>query len=1203
MKIQVLQNWLLSLLAFIPLGTPSLNAATQDLTYARKTSLPRASELRVAESQKLKDALLELGRKYQVNILFEESTLTGIYVQAEDKSADPRLEKKLETLLNPNGLTYKKTGKNAYLIWKKSEETQSRAIPKSTSATTQNKLVLEQVSPLQRMQSPVAVDREITGQITDENKIGLPGVSVLIKGTNKGAVSDQNGTYSISIPDQSTVLVFSFIGYISKELTVTNQSQLNVQLVPSINNLSEVMVVGYGTQRKGDITGSIGSISARNIKEIQVTNFENALQGQIAGVQVQEPSGEPGAATTIRVRGLGSVSAGNEPLYVIDGFPVTKNMDPGIQGDITRRTTAFALPASNPLGTINPNDIESIEVLKDASAAAIYGSRGSNGVILITTKKGKLSSKPVVGFDAYFGVQNVAKRVNLMNSEQLTAYVIDSKNNAYLQDVRGANINDDNATRYTKTTNGSYFIPDDYANPDGTDTDWQDLIFKTAPVQSYNASVSGGSEFVKYYFSGGYYNQKGIIDRSGFERYSFRVNLEANPVKRLKIGLGLSPSFTNTDRSPAGAPYFADPPGIVYSALVTSPTVRPYLPDGSINQSDNQSHLFTETGRGANMTASSNPLAIIEHVTDDLKQFRIFGNVYAEYEILDGLTYKLYTGIDVNSYNRSFYMARAFRNRAATAGDPYAQSNASLNYNWVTENTLSYNKTFGQLHNFSAVVGYSAQKDRLDANQVYAQNHPDDLSPTISGGQVTSGGDNRQEWSLASVLARVNYSFRDKYLLTATIRSDRSSRFGAGNKTGTFPSVSAGWRVSEESFMKGVTAISDLKFRGSWGQTGNFLIPNYAAIGLLSSYNYIFNNVLTNGIAPSTISNENLTWEKTTQVDFGLDFGLFRERIFISADWYRKLTSDLLLNVQVPAAVGFSTALQNIGEVENKGFELTVSSRNLVGAFGWTTDFNFSANKNEVLKLGPTGDPILSSGGAGIRHITEIGSPIGSYYGYVVEGIYQSQAEVDAAPKDALAPAARAGDFKFKDINGDGKIDASDRTAIGNYQPDFMWGITNRFSFKGIDLSVFFQGVEGSKILNLTRRHLGNGEAATNSYADWTERWISAENPGNGKIPRADRLSDLHSGNNRPSTFQVEDGSYFRLRSLALGYTFPKALLGTKIQSLRAYASGTNLFTKTDYIGYNPEVNNQAGLTGVQGEDYGAYPLSRNFTFGLNVTF
>lgn len=665
MKTKLLRTWLIGAGILIV----SRIGICQDIAFVRTTGT--ALSVQQNSPLTLKDVLLDLGRKHQVTILFKESTLSGLSVMTNNIKNGAGLEQQLETLLTPIGLEFKKAGKRAYIIRKKDLDAKIEEIfNKQPDVLYDGNLVslVSQVNPQYR-----AADFVVKGKVTDEKNETLPGVNILIKGSSKGTVTDQNGNFSIEVNQENAVLAFSFIGYETREVTVSSQTTLNIQLSASVSSLSEVMVVGYGTQRKGDVTGSIGSLSAKNIREIQVTNFENAIQGQIAGVQVQEPSGEPGAATTIRIRGLGSVSAGNEPLYVIDGFPVSKNMDPGIQGDITRRTTAFALPASNPLGTINPNDIESIEVLKDASAAAIYGSRGSNGVILVTTRKGKRDSKPVIGFDAYFGVQSVANKVRLMNSAQLTSYVLDSKNNAYLQDVVGANIHDDNATRYTKTTNGSYFIPDDFENPDGTDTDWQDLIFHAAPVQSYNASVSGGSDLVNYFFSGGYYNQEGIIERSGFKRYSFRANLEASPVKKLKVGFGLSPSFTNTQRSPAGAPYFADPPGIVYSALVTSPTVKPYLADGSINQTDNQSHLLTSDGRGANMTAASNPLAIIKYVTDELRQFRVFGNAFAEYEILNGLTYKLYTGIDVNSYSRSFYMARAFLNRTATTGDPYAQ--------------------------------------------------------------------------------------------------------------------------------------------------------------------------------------------------------------------------------------------------------------------------------------------------------------------------------------------------------------------------------------------------------------------------------------------------------------------------------------------------------------------------------------------------
>ncbi|MBC7919727.1 MAG: TonB-dependent receptor [Ferruginibacter sp.] len=1043
----------------------------------------------------------------------------------------------------------------------------------------------------------------VTGTVTDAlSKEPLPGVSVRILGTTNGTTTNAEGKYNLEVAENAT-LVFSYIGYKTQQTAVGNRQVLDIGLEQDLQGLSEVVVIGYGTQQKRDITGSVSSLSAKNLRDIPLTNFENAIQGQIPGVQVQEPSGEPGAAPTIRVRGLGSISAGTEPLYVIDGFPVSKNVDLGVQGDVARRTLAFRPPPANPLGTLNPNDIESVEVLKDASAAAIYGSRGSNGVILITTKKGRREGKPVISLNAYYGVQTLARKVDLMNAAQLGEYVKNSKNNAYVQDVAGADINDDNPTRYTKTTATIYYLPDDFVNPTGTDTDWQDLIFGPAPLQNYNLSLAGGAERINYSVSGEYYNQNGIIDQTGFSRYSFRVNLEADPLPKLRVGLNLNPSFTSTARGAASAPYFADPPGSVYSALVHSPTVTPYNADGTINQRDNQSHLNTENGRGTSMTEASNPLAIIEGVRDDLRQFRTFGNLFAEYEILDGLTYKFFVGTDINNYNRSFYRAKSLLFRQATTGDPYGQSNASQQVNWLVENTLSYRKNFGTDHALSAVAGYTAQRDQLDLNQVLAQNYPDDLVPTVSGGQVTGGTSVREEWSLVSYLARANYTFRDKYLLTATVRADRASRFGEGNKTGLFPSVSAGWRLSEEAFLRNASFLSDLKLRASAGQTGNFFIPNYAAIGLLNPFNYVLGDVVVNGIAPSTISNQRLTWEKTTQFDVGLDVGLLQNRLYATVDWYHRRTSDLLLNVQLLASTGFVNALQNIGEVENKGLEISLSSRNLVGKFGWTTDLNFAANRNEVRKLGPSGDPILSTGGAGIRHVTRIGDPIGSYYGYVVDGIYQSQADIDAAPRDQVAPRPRPGDFRFKDVNSDGAVNANDRTVIGNYQPDFIWGLTNRFTYRGIELSFLLQGVEGAEVLNLTRRHLGNGEAATNSYADWTNRWISPEQPGNGKIPRADRTTDTHGNNNRPSSYQVEDASYLRLRTATIAYTLPSGTLGRFFRSARVYASGTNLFTLTDYLGYNPEVNNQSTLTAVQGEDYGAYPLSRNLIFGINLTF
>ncbi len=1164
------------------------------------------------EFRYLKDALSELETKFGISILYD-SELVGQKEVSGVNGGNP--EETLGKLLTPNGLKYKKLREGFYVIQKASRHSAiSPVAQKSNNAFGQEVdhtgVVLQKMEFAGINMLTEAEQIDISGRVTDrETGEALPGVSVLVKGTTQGTITDTEGNYRISVEEGST-LVFSFVGYKFQEIEVGNSSAtINVNMVSDVTALSEVVVVGYGTQQRRDITGSVASISSQDIENIPVVSFENAIQGQLAGVQVSETSGEPGAGPTIRVRGLGSISAGNEPLYVVDGFPISKNVDLGVQGDLFRRRAAFRPPTSNPLATINPNDIQSIEVLKDASAAAIYGSRGSNGVILITTKKGQREGKPTVNLDVFGGVQSVANKIDLMNSQELTAYVLDSRNNPYLQDIPGADINDTNAQRNQKaldaglSPSGNYRLGDDFINPTGTDTDWQDLIFQNAALQSYNVSVSGGSEQISYYVAGGYYSQDGIIENSGFDRYSFRVNMEADILPKLKLGLNLNPSFTDLDRLPAGSPYFARPPGIVYSALVHSPTISPLNPDGTINQRDNQGFLFTEDGEDAGFSSASNPLAIIEAIQDDLTQNRTLGNIYAEYEITDGLTFRTFAGVDINNYKRTFFRANSLLFRTATTGEPYGQSSASQSVNWISENTLSYQKSFAGSHNLNVVAGYTAQKESIDLNQVIAENFPDDLVPTISGGQVTAGNSINEEWSLNSILARANYSYQDKYLVTATFRADRASRFGEGNKTGIFPSVSAGWRLSEESFLQDNSLVSDLKLRVSWGQTGNFLIGNYAAIGLLDPFNYILNDVLVNGIAPSTLSNQDLSWEKTDQVDVGLEFGLLEDRIFGTIDWYKSTTSDLLLQVQVPSSLGFTNALQNIGEVENTGWEITISSNNVVGEFTWTTDLNFATNDNEVTKLGPSGDPILSSGGAGIRHITRIGDPIGSYFGYVVDGIYQNQSDIDSAPEDTQAPDARPGDFRFKDINNDGVIDPDDRTVTGNYLPDFTWGITNRFTYKGFDLSFLFQGVEGSEVLNITRRHLGNGEANFNSYDEWNNRWISESQPGNGEIPRADRLTGNHGNNNRPSSFQVEDASYIRLRNLTIGYNFPTDVLGDFVQNLRVYASGTNLFTVTDYLGFNPEVNNQNQIPGVQGEDYGAYPLSRVFTLGLNVTF
>lgn len=1037
----------------------------------------------------------------------------------------------------------------------------------------------------------------ITGRVTDAaDGQPLPGVNVVAQGTTVGTTTDANGEYEIDAPDDAEVLVFSFVGYITQEVPINGRTTINVQLRSDVEALEEVVVVGYGTQQRAEVTGAVSSVSAQDVQDLAVESFETAIQGKLAGVEVRQATGEPGASPTIRVRGTGSISAGNDPLFVIDGLPVTR--DEGAQGNLFRRRSTFTPPTLNPLATINTNDIESIEVLKDASAAAIYGSRGSNGVVIVTTKKGSRDGAPVVRYNGFYGVQSVTNVPDMMNSQEIVDFTIDARNNNYIQKYGGAPPNP--RTNQGRPDDGFVLIPEKYIEYDQgertTNTDWLDLITKPAPMYSANLSVSGGSDNVGYFVSGGIYQQDGIISGSDFGRYSLRVNLEADPVDFVRIGANLSTSLSQQNRLPASAPYFARPPGIVYSAMVHSPVIEPFNDDGTPNQRNGQSFL------GGGTTSASNPIAIRNAVSEDLDHHRTFGTTYAEFDLGYNLALRTQLGADLSDYTRNFYRANSLLYRTAPQGEPYAQSGSSRTFSWLSENTLTYDQDYGD-HSVNALLGFTAQKERTDLNSIIAQNFPDDEVPTINGGQVTDGTSTAEEWSLLSYLARVNYGFQQKYLLTATLRADRSSRFGTNNQTGVFPSASFGWRISEESFMQDVRSVSDLKLRVSYGVTGNFLIPNYGSFGLLGASDYIngSQNVIS-GVAPGSIGNDDLTWETTRELNVGLDAGFFNNRLSLAADYYQSTTSDLLLNVSLPAATGFETFLTNIGEVENRGLEFVLTTENLVGDFSWTTDINFSTNRNEVTELGPEGAPILSSGAAGLRHITQIGSEVGSYYGYVVGGVYRDQAAVDNALPDTEAPDPAPGDFFFEDINGDGEITPDDRTVTGSYFPDFTYGITNSFRYRGFDLNVFIQGVEGREILNLTSRHMKNGEANFNSYAIFNERWKSPEDPGNGEVPRADRQTGLHGNNNRPSSFQVEDGSYIRLRNVTLGYSFPITFLGSETRRARMYVSGQNLLTITDYLGFNPEVNLQSTpLT--PGEDYGAYPLSRVFTLGVDLTF
>ena len=1077
------------------------------------------------------------------------------------------------------------------------------------SLTQNRELILTQKTSVKEPDDNVTFESNSSGELVQEDRVltgvifdsdtgeALPGVTIVVPGTTIGTTSDAAGEFELEVPSDAEVLQFSFVGYSTKEVEIDEQTNYEVELDPDIVGLDDIVVVGYGVQQRSQITGSISSVRMDDVRDFPSTNFESQIQGRVSGVQVTEPSGEPGSSPEIQVRGLGTITAGSDPLYVIDGMPIERNQE--LQGQVTTRANHFAVPSANPLATLNPGDIESIEILKDASAAAIYGSRGSNGVVMITTSRGTRDSEtpPEVNFNASWGTQSVANRVDLMDAEEFIDFTIEARNNTY-ESKYGEPPPEPNTNEGREELDDAFImIPESMVDWDGTDTDWQDEMLSAANIQNYSLSVAGGSEDFGYYLSGAYFNQGGIIDGSGFERYSFRLNLDSDVTDRFTVSANLNPSFTDHDRLPAGAPYFAQPPGIIYSGLVHSPTVQPRNEDGTPNQTDNHSHL------GGSMTTTSNPLGIMEGFSDDIEQIRMLGSVSAEYDLTENLTARTMLGADINDVERNFYRANSFLFRNATEGDPLGQSNASRSTNWLTENTLTWNRET-TAHDLTILAGFTAQKEVINQSQIVATDFPDDEVSTLNAGQVDEGFTLMEEWSLLSYLSRVNYSYLDRYILTGTVRADQSSRFGRDNQLGIFPSISAGWRISEEAFLRDNELLTTLMLKASYGSTGNFQIPNYGAIGLISSDNYVLGGSETSGVAPSTMSNQELSWETTRQFDVGLDIGLFDDRIFMTAEYYNTITEDLLLDVNVPSALGYTTALTNIGEVLNRGFELEVSSRNIVtDQFTWSTDFNYSMNHNEVLALGPEGDPILSSGGAGIRHITKVGEPIGSYWGYVVEGIYQNQEEIDNAPPDELAPNPQPGDFRFKDVNGDGVINEDDRTVTGNYQPDWIFGLTNSFSFRNFDLNVFLQGAIGIDVLNLTSRHLKNGEANFNSFAVFNDRWRSEDDPGNGDIPRADRQTGLHGGNNRPSSFQVEDASYIRLRNISLGYQLEDGWAGEMFPAARIYLTASNLYTWTDYLGYNPEVNNQAGTATVQGEDYGAYPLARTFTLGIDMSF
>lgn len=1045
--------------------------------------------------------------------------------------------------------------------------------------------------------------QRVTGTIVDVNGEPIIGASILVKGTTKGTITDINGHFNLEAPEKG-VLVISYIGYKAIELPVSDKGLGKITLKEDNEMIDEVVVVGYGVQRKRDVTTSISSMKASELA-VPVSSVDQALVGKMSGVQVSQPSGIPGGGLSIKVRGSGSITAGTEPLYVVDGFPMSSDAGSGPGQSVS------------PLSTINMNDIESIEVLKDASAAAIYGSRGANGVVIITTKNGKEGKnlKPTIQYDGYVGFQQRTKKIEMLDVYEYAKLSYDGHNNAYLDLLESKGIEgsiyDSNEVRNQKlgkkpdVINQAYLLPPEimpYINGETglTNTDWQDVVMRTGITQNHNLSLSGGNKSARYFISGNYMKDEGIVIGSGFEQMGARGKIDAN-YKRITFGSNMSFNYSVYDIVPTEDRYKAET--IVASALAMSPIMPVYNADGSYN--------FDQYNWQYKNPQIINPVALANEKEDQMKRYRFMGNVYGEYELYKDLKFKTSFGVDFNSYSRSYYRPSTLPtslNRLPPSVPEGSKRDKNM-MNWIWENTLSYIHTFKQDHHLSALAGWSAQKESANTSLIAGNGYPNDLVHTINAASnITSWSATAYEWSLLSALARVQYSYQQRYMLSATIRADGSSRFGQNNRWGTFPSVSAGWYISEEKFMKNLRWLSSLKLRASYGISGNFNIGNYDYYATLGEDNYVFgpgDGTLVSGLYPNTAGNPNLGWEKTAMFDIGLEFGLFNMFMF-ELDLYNSNTTDMLLNVPVAEFSGFSTVPMNIGKVNNKGVEFSVSTTNTWGDFTWNNHFNISANRNIVKDLGGVDEMLTTT--ESVTFITKVGKPIGSYYTLVTDGVFASQAEIDNSKdadiskrKYAHVNGAKPGDFRYKDMDGNMEINENDRTITGNYMPKFTYGFSSELKYKWLDLSVALQGIQGNKIANIFRRYINNMEGGNNCQIDALDRWNSESDPGNGQVIRANRSATGLNGTT--STWHIEDGSYLRIKNITFGYTLPKRWLSNVgINHTRIYFSTENPFTFTKYSGYNPEVN-MKGNSLTPGIDYGTYPLAKSFVFGLNVTF
>lgn len=1104
------------------------------------------------ESVEIKKVFSSIEKQADVKFVYSPNTIRSN--QKVSLATTNKLSEVLRELLLPLDISYEVVG-TRILLRKKIPE-------KSTSLEDLPAFVPTAIEPQEQL---------VKGKVTDtERGEGLPGVSILLKGTQKGTTTNPNGEFSIAVPDEKAILVFSFVGYEPQEMLVGNRTQLTVSLKADTKALNEVVVVGYGTQRAKDVTGAVATINQTTIKDLPVASVDQKMIGQVAGVQIQQLSGQPGAGTSVRIRGSGSLGAGNEPLYVVDGMPYSAGLSQNF----------------NPLTLINPNDIESISILKDASSTAIYGSRGANGVIMITTKKGQYN-RMQVNVSSMRGVQQVPQRgrPNLMNQQEFVDLQRNKINIAVLRAENRAATTSDYPVEYQ-----------DISKLVGDGTDWYDLLLQTAPIQDHTISIQKGTQDSKINFSLGYFKQDGVLKYTGLDRYSANLGIESTIGRHVTVGASIQPTFINQNRSNTNA----NREDVIGVANWANPVMKPYDANGNLIP-----YIVSPQSKYHSAWSFANPLFVLRETTQKQQQFQNLGSAYLEWDILPDLKFKssLNTIWATSKFNQFVPSTVGGSNRPPVAGTGSSANSRSDNFNWLIENTINYNKNFGK-HRINALLGYTTQKNKTNTINLNASPYANDLIQTINAAQaVATWGEGVEEWSIISYLGRVNYSFNDKYLLTATFRSDGSSRFGINNRYATFPSVAAAWRLSDEPFLKNNKVINSLKLRASYGQSGNNNIGNYSHLASISPGAYIFGNTQVTASYVG-LSNPNLTWEESEQVDAGIDAEFFNNRISLVVDLYNRESKNMLLNDVIPAITGFNSQIVNKGNVRNRGVEISLGASPITGKFNWDLNFNIAFNRNKVLSLNENGDRILSGNNDNNpTHVTVVGKPIGQFFGFVMEGVYTAKDLED--PNLIKTTQVYEGNPKYKDVNGDGIIsDFLDYTLIGNPHPKFIFGFSNNFSYKKFTLGVVVNGQNGGQVMNGLRQTTDNLQGFFNVSREFVNRWRSTDNPGDGMLYGVPKLTP--SWGHRVNTRWVEDASYLRISNISLGYTLPEGLMKKTgfINSCRLYVTAQNLVMFTRYKGANPEAQSRnIDNTLSPGFDISSYPLSRTTSVGLNLSF